>query len=246
MKKYLLLCSVGAILFSSCEKDDDAIFQIYSASGNIQPKIEEFRQVLGSLNTTPGATTGRREINWDGVPDSLLNKKLPDRFFNQVGANAPASLQRGLLYNGDGFQVSNIQFSHVNSEAATGFQSFSGGKTFANINESLWPVQFEVAGQTTPATVSAFGIVFSDVDKEGTVILTFFEDNKIIGEFEVPAKSGEGNFSFLGVKFLNRKITSVFVKHEGKLINGEKDVSQGGTKDLIVMDDFIYSEPVKR
>jgi hypothetical protein len=41
----------------------------------------------------------------------------------------------------------------------------------------------------------------------------------------------------------NERITRVTVSHDGFLAEGTKDVSDGGTKDLIVLDDFIYSEP---
>lgn len=93
--------------------------------------------------------------------------------------------------------------------------------------------------------MTAFGAVFSDVDKAGSATLTFFDGDEAIGSFAVPAKSGESHFSFLGVRFLNRSITKVVVAHEGLLSAGQKDLSQGGPKDLVVLDDFIYSEPAR-
>jgi len=61
----------------------------------------------------------------------------------------------------------------------------------------------------------------------------------------VPSHDITSNFSFLGVHFnKGEHITKVTVTHDGFLEEGTKDVSQGGTKDLVVLDDFIYSEPV--
>ena len=53
------------------------------------------------------------------------------------------------------------------------------------------------------------------------------------------------HFSFLGVRFnKSERITKVTVTHDGFLEEGTKDVSEGGARDLVVLDDFIYSEPV--
>lgn len=242
----LLLTILGLTILISCQKNNDEKieFTVYKANGDISAKLNEFRTKLGNLNTTPNATGGRREINWDGIADSLLNKSLPKDFFNTVGDGVPASRQRGLIYSEGEFQVSANNFSHINNEAATEFAAFSGNKAFANTTALDWPNGFQVPGEATPASVKAFGMVFCDVDREGSVSLEFFEGNKTLGKFIVPAQSGT-KFSFLGVEFHNRKITKVKVHHEGKLIDGAKDISQGGTTDLIVLDDFIYSEPIR-
>ena len=57
---------------------------------SIQAAVDQFRADLGALNPNTRQTfsTGRREINWDGVPEgsSVPNSLLPD-FFN---FNSPA------------------------------------------------------------------------------------------------------------------------------------------------------------
>jgi hypothetical protein len=239
-----------AIFIASCEKNDDGDEAVViSATGDISPKLNEFRQLLGAtLNTTPGAIGGRRETNWDGVPDSLLGKALSNDFFNAVGPGAPASRQRGLVYTagcGD-FRVSNTNFSEVNQKAATEFAPFSGDKSFANINNNLWEIYPKVAGKDEDATVKGFGIVFSDVDTEKATYLEFFNENTSIGKFYVPKHGSTTSFSFLGVYFKNRKITRIRVAHEGKLADGDADISNGGAKDLIILDDFLYDEPVRK
>lgn len=238
---------VAVLAFASCEKEDDETQQpeatVFKAAGNIEAKLGEFRNLLGEVNTAPGAVTGRREVNWDGVPDSLLNKELPLDFFNPVGVNAPAARQRGLAYSNGIFQVSASNFAEVNSEAASEFSAFSGDKVFANVSRSQWPVEFRVPGQATLANVQAFGMVFSDVDAEGSTTLEFFDGAESLGKFPVPPHDASGSFSFLGLHFNDRTITKVVVTHQGILSKGEKDISQGGTNDLIVVDDLIYSEP---
>lgn len=73
-----------------------------------------------------------------------------------------------------------------------------------------------------------------------------------IAFFLVRRKKAEANrqpvhtVSFLGVYFEDRTVTKVLVRHDGKLAGGGKDVSQGGSKDLIVLDDLVYSEPWKQ
>jgi hypothetical protein len=244
----LLIFSV--IYFSSCEKEkkeDDNVIVITSA-GNIENDVNRFRQLLGDpLNTTTGATTGRREINWDGVPDSLQGKQLPNNFFNPTQADAPMARQRGLAYASAGgeFRVSNSNFAEVNSLAAGQFSSFSGNKTFANISSNLWEIGFEKAGQNHAASVKGFGAVFSDVDLDNSTSLEFFNGTRSLGKYFVPPHNTINSFSFLGVYFKNSEtITKVIVSHKGFLAGGNKDISDNGPDDLIVLDDFLYSEPV--
>ncbi|MGZ8525060.1 MAG: hypothetical protein ACXWV1_11565, partial [Chitinophagaceae bacterium] len=180
-----------------------------------------------------------------GVPQEFLNKKLPDDFFNPTGSTASLSNQRGLRYSAGGnFQVSNTNFAEVNPGAAGQFTSFSGDKSFANISSNLWEVGFEVPGQRVAASVKGFGIVFSDVDLAKTVSLEFFNEGTSLGKFFVPAKAGS-NFSFLAVYFKNERVTSIQVKHDGHLDKGQIDIKNNGPVDLVVMDNFLYSEPVK-
>jgi hypothetical protein len=247
MKKisYLLL----AILATGCKKERDAVSDvvIFSAGTDIVAKMDEFRSQLGVLNTNTGVTGGRREVNWDGVPDSMTGVKLPGDFFNPVGPGAPVSRQRGLVYAGPGDAiVSKSSFSEINAGAAPAFTAFSGNKSFAVVNEALWPVEFAVAGTATPATIRAFGVVVADVDKTNSTYLEFFNGNRSLGKYYVPAHNTGSNFSFLGVYFKNEMVTLVEIGHEGRLADGGKDISDGGAKDLVVFDDFIYSEPAAK
>ncbi|WP_336518309.1 hypothetical protein [Pollutibacter soli] len=252
----LLIVAVFSFSFtlftSSCSKDnedpqDQNSYRLFSKSGDLTNTIAEFRSLVGDqLNTTPGATSGRREINWDGIPDNLLNAKIPDDFFNPTGPGAPVQNQRGLVYTSAGqFQASKTGFFEVNEEAAGEFHSFSGNKVFANISSKVWDVEFRVAGQTQPAKVNGFGVVFSDVDIATSTSLEFFDGNTSLGKFFVIPHDAGSSFSFLGIHFNAPRISRIRVSHDGKLDDGNKDISAGGPSDLAVMDDFIYSEPVK-
>ncbi len=245
-----LIGSLLIIVLVSCKKENNQkLPQVFKATGDINATLNEFRGVLGNLNTTPGATSGRREINWDGVPDSLVGLALPDDFFNPTGVGAPVARQRGVIYAaGIGeFQVSNSNFSNIDPASAGELSAFSGAKTFANVTANLWPINFQVAGQTTAAFSKGVGIVFSDVDLPNSTSLEFFEGEKSLGKFFAPPHNTSGNFSFLGVYFPgNERITKMEVKHDGILSDGQKDISSGGQHDLVIFDDFIYGEPQKQ
>jgi hypothetical protein len=244
--------ALACIILAACEKDEkeDNVL-VFSVSGDITSKLNEFRSVLGTtLNTTPGVTGGRREINWDGIPDNLVGTKLPDDFFNPVGAGAPLARQRGLVYGGDDasndFRVSKSNFSEINGNAAEEFSAFSGDKTFANVSSGLWPVGFRVAGENTEATIKGFGVVLSDVDLPNSTSIEFFDGTKSLGKFFAPVHDANSSFSFIGVYFKNVRATRVQIEHAGRLIDGAKDISDGGPLDLVVMDDFLYDEPVMK
>jgi len=245
-----LIASMLIIVLVSCKKEsNEKQPQIFKATGDINGAIADFRKLLGNLNTTPGVTSGRREINWDGVPDNMIGQALPNDFFNPTTSGAPVAQQRGLVYAaGVGeFQVSNTNFSDIDPASSGEFSPFSGTKTFANISTNLWPIGFQVAGETTAAFSRGVGIVFSDVDLPNSTSLEFFEGEKSLGKFFVPPHTTTSSFSFLGVYFPgNERITKVQVKHDGILSDGQKDISAGGQHDLVIFDDFIYGEPQKQ
>lgn len=237
------------IILTSCSKGEvknQPPPTVFSAAGDITGALNEFRAALGNLNTLPGATSGRREINWDGVPDALVGKALDNNFFNATEPGAPVGRQRGLVYgsNSGEFQVSSTNFANVDPSASAEFSTFSGDKTFANVNTNLWPATFQVPGQTTPAFTKGVGIVFSDVDLSNSTSLEFFEGEKSLGKFFVAPHNATSSFSFLGVYFPgNERVTKIEVKHDGILADGQKDISAGGPNDLVILDDFIYGEP---
>src|SRR6266498_4688225 len=143
-----------------------------SASGpnpaGIQTTVDAFRTALGQLNPNVAGSfgSGRREINWDGVPDALAApNNLPANFFN---ANSP----RGAVFStaGTGFQVSAnagvapIEFDNLNPGYSAQFQTFSPQRLFTSLGSNILDVNFFIPGTSTVATVSGFGAVFTDVD----------------------------------------------------------------------------------
>jgi len=239
-----------AFVFQSCKKDSvDENTVVIEGNGSVQDEIDAFRELLGPLNSGAASTNGRREINWDAVPDDQIGKPLPNNFFNPTGPGALAARQRGLTYtslSGE-FVVSKTNFEDINTLAAGSFKAFSGTNTFANTSSSLWEVGFQVPGEASRASVRGFGAVFSDVDISNSSFLEFFDDDKSLGKFFIPAHDANTSFSFLGVYFKgDQKVTRVAVSHPGILKSGQADISNGGPKDLVVLDDFLYAEPVRQ
>jgi hypothetical protein len=250
MKNIFILALIIISIISSCDKEEDSVKHVVVAgAGELDDEIHAFRQLLGDpLNNVTGVNNGRREVDWDGVPDDLLGSELPADFFNPTGAGAPASRQRGLAYvSGGQFRVSNTGFEDINESTPTQFTAFSGDKIFANIAANDWEIEFEVPGQNIGASVRGFGAVFTDVDLETSVSLEFFSGSRSLGKFFVPKRNTTTSHSFLGVYFPKDEwITSIKVHHEGRIAENSKDISDGGTEDLIALDDFFYDEPMAR
>lgn len=224
---------------------------VLSAAGDsaaIIGAINQFRHLLGdSLNTVPGKTTGRREVNWDGVPAAFTNaNNFPFNFFNSTVATDPAGRKRGLVYTNTGtsFRVDSTSFSEIDASYANQFTPFSKKRLFTYIGNNISEVTFKVAGTNTDAFVKGFGLIFSDVDDAGSATLEFFNGTNSLGVFKAPVRKESGGFSFLGVYLDSEKITRIKITSgNAVLAPGVKDVSDGGSKDLVVMDDFFYNEP---
>ena len=141
-------------------------------------------------------------------------------------------------------RVSSNVFADLEPTNGTEFLSFSGSKTFSTISSNLWNVEFEVAGQRQAASVKGFGAVFSDVDNMSSTTIEYFSGNRSLGVFKVPPRT-TGNHSFLGVYFPKEKVTKVRIRQgTASVAAALKDVTSGGTQDLVIMDDFIYDEPL--
>ena len=222
---------------------------VFEASGespaDIQGSVENFREVLGGLNpNTPGSfPSGRREINWDGVPDAFAApNNMPPNFFN---ANSP----RGAIFftPGTGFQVSADSDNPTNTAVRFGnlhllfpslFSVFSPQRLFTALNSNITETLFFVPGSPAAATVSAFGAVFTNVNRAGSAKIEYFDVNgRLLFTRNVLPGPGRGSLSFLGVSFgAGERVFLVRITSGNRIVRTP-------ALDVVVMDDFIYAEP---
>ncbi len=223
---------------------------VFSSSGaapaDIQVAVDSFRAALGANNGVGGTfATGRREINWDGVPNTFAApNNLPANFFN---ANSP----RGVVFStpGTGFQVSAnvasgapVRFGNLNASYTAGTQAFSAERIFTALDSNTTQVDFFVPGTNTPATVAGFGAVFTDAElATQTRYTVFYGDGTSGGQFAVPT-SVSGGLSFLGLTDPLRY--SRIIIQSGNATPGLVDAPLTGNQDIVFMDDFIYGEPL--
>jgi hypothetical protein len=224
-------------------------FITFEAAGadaaSITPTRDAFRSAVGG-GTVAGANGNfgglRREINWDGVPETRSDPNaLPADFFN---VNSP----RGVVFStpGTGFLVS------ANSGGATptrfgfpnDFQTFSAQKLFTPVNSNITDVNFFVPGTTTPATTSAFGLIFTDVEVAGQTKLEFFDQNNSLIYTRDALVDGNQGLSFVGaVADAGEQISRV------RIISGSNSIVSNGVlgnpnDDVVAMDDFLYATPI--
>jgi hypothetical protein len=218
---------------------------VVTATGNIAAKVDEFRALLG--DPANGATageqaTGRREISWDGAGANPFNNKndFPASFFN-------TNVKNGAVFTtpGTGFRNDSLKFSEVNAEYGDEFGTFSPTKIFSPVGSNVMDVIFQVAGQPTPAQVTGFGAVFSDVDLAGATTIEYFDANGLrLGTIAAPVRSDAGGLSFAGVVFPQAVVARVRITFgTGPLGAAAKDITAGGPADVVVGDNFLYGEP---
>lgn len=251
----VLCAAVAALASASSAGAASVVRQATGATAaDIQAAVDQFRNDLGTNNAGgPPVASGRRQIVWDGVPDLRAGPAfMPEGQFRGVGA----------LFTGPGvgFQVSGddnsadgppfddpdqIRFSDLNANYATTFNTFSAQRLFSPIGTNVYDTLFVVPGTATKASTNGFGAVFSDVDGAGSTIEYLAPDGTSLGTFPVPATAGAATFSFLGVSFnAGERIERVRVTNgTAAIAAGTNDVTQGGTADVVVNDDFIFGEP---
>ena len=243
--RVVLAASAFLLALSSVSMAAPVVFVAAGPSpASIQPQVDAFRNVLGPLNPNVAGSfgSGRREINWDGVPDAFAApNNLPANFFN---ANSP----RGAVFStpGTGFQVSAnagvapIEFDNLNPGYSAQFQTFSPQRLFTSLGSNILDVNFFIPGTSIAATVSGFGAVFTDVDLANLTSLEFFNENNVsLGTFFVPPFNN--GLSFLGVSFnAGERISRVRITSGNLVVGGTEN---GTSTDVAVTDDFIYGEP---
>lgn len=228
------------------ERDD---VQIVRATGDITAAVQQYRDLLGggapNPNTPGDKGTGRREINWDGVPAGFTNNDLfPGNFFN---VNSP----RGVVFTTDGFgfRISNNGYTDLNAAYAGEFNTFSPTKLFISRGSTTIDVQFFVAGSNDAAVVTGFGSVFEDVGRAHSTTIQYFDayGHELL-KIAAPRRSDANGLSFLGAQFKTAVVARVrMTVGDTPLSEATIDNVKGAGKkfDLVATDDFIYGEPHK-
>lgn len=219
----------------------------FSAAGadaaSITPTVNAFRAAIGLVNNGNAAgplATGRREINWDGGGAATTTTVGPlDTFLNIRGAlfttpgtgflQAPPAGLDTFFARGDGLYDSS-------------FDPFSAQRVFTPVGSNITDTTFFVPGTNgaVPATVSAFGAVFLDVDSANVSSLQFFSPNGVsLGTLFVQPFAGSNTFSFLAVQFDAGELIG-----RVRITSGNQLLGQTNTlEDQVALDDFIFAEP---
>ncbi len=231
---------------------------VYASAGAnpaaIQGEVDAYRTALGDLNAPAPFNNpdGRRQIDWDAAPDTVsAPNSFPGNFFNaDVFPRA-----RGIAFTTEGTDLqlsataasgAGVEFANINPSYAATFQTFSPQRLFTPIGSNVVKANFfDPAQQTTPALVDGFGAVFTDVDLDAKTTLSYYDKaGKLLYKQGVPPQAGNEGLSFAGVKFDTSCVSFV------QLTNGTAPLGQNVNDDpangvdLVVMDDFIYGEPI--
>jgi len=236
------------VAMTTTTASSEAGFVTFEAAGANPAAItatrDAFRAAVGggSVAGANGSFGGlRREINWDGVPETRADPNLLPADFCNV--NSP----RGAVFStpGTGFLVS------ANAGSSTPplfgfpneFQTFSPQKLFTAVNSNTTDVSFFVPGTSTVATTSAFGVIFVDTEVAGLTKIEFFDPNNSLIYTRDALVAGNQGLSFVGaVADAGERISRV------RLTSGQNTIVSNGvlgnpTDDFVVMDDFLYAEP---
>jgi hypothetical protein len=245
MKRFVQLAAIAALSATAVCQAQVVRSGAGADPAAIQGVIDTYRADLGPLNPNVAGSqpSGRREINWDGVPDGFsAPNDLPGNFFN---VNSP----RGAVFSTPGTSIrvsaddSNptstpVRFGDINPTYPNIFQTFSPQRLFSPIGSNIVDLQFFVPGSTTPAVTRGFGAVYTDVDSVTNTSFEYFDVNGTsLGAFDTPVSNN--GLSFLGVSFPTPIVARVRIRY-GNAALGPND---GAGVDVAVMDDFIYGEP---
>jgi hypothetical protein len=200
-------------------------------AASIQSTVDSYRAALGS---------DRLEINWDaGGSNAITISGTPLTTFQS---------SHGALFTtaGTGFvqaPLDGLATFFGNPTYTTEFSTFSPLRLISPVGSNFVDVFFFVPGTLEPATVSGFGVIFTDVDlADSTLVQLFDSDNNLLFSDFVSAGITDGSLSFWGVLGdAGEQIARV------RIISGNDalgaGVNDGGVIDIVALDDFIYATP---
>jgi len=271
--RYWLAASVAVIgltafVSAQAQNNDNppapTVFQAAGPSVNsIQSAVDAFRAALGGNNngvTAPGGPIiagGRREINWDGgnvanVATSLSANPVLDQFLVGRGARFTTPGTGFVQATPEGLAAPDV---FNNPSYATIFRAFTQSRLFSAIGSNVTDSLFFQPGTTdVKAVTRGFGVVFTDIDHpdgsddpaprlgnrhSSTLVEYFDKDDDVLFSSFAPSAPGDGNFTFVGIVFADARIARVRIT-----LGATPGVDDSRKRDVVMMDDFIYGEPV--
>jgi hypothetical protein len=220
----------------------------------IQAAVDAFRVDLGGNNNGVGNSypDGRRELNWDGVPNASAapNFLAPD-FFNTTSPRGivfhtlledSGSAFNDFIVSASAASGTPVRFGNINPNYSSTFITFSSERLFTPRAGHALLVKFYQPGTTTPAVVKGFGAVFSDVDSTSASYISYYaaDGSQLVA---VAAPAFNGGLSFVGVSFdAGEMIDHVVIRTGTHALSASNNDGVSGV-DVVALDDFIYGEP---
>lgn len=217
-------------------------------AAGLQETVDTFRSALGGLNANAPVNAdpnGRRQINWDAAPDFISDPNpFPGDFFNGDAAPRARGIEFEATGRTTGFQLSATEAS--GEPVAFGFEEhfkpFSPERMFTPVGGNTFKVNFfDPADQVGAALTRGLGVVFNDVELADTTTMTLYDAVGEVLAHESVLAGEKGGLSFLGFIFDEAVVASASITVGDAYFDGDTFV---GGLDAVVMDDFIFGEPV--
>jgi hypothetical protein len=244
--------AIAALVVAAVAAPVRAGFDTYVVGGSalsssIQPTIDAFRAAIGGHDNGAGQPKrgGWRELNWDSWGDDT--KALVS------GSSLTLYTSHGASFTGYGrgylqTPLNVAQLTGIQPSYETTFTAFSPLRVFTPTGYNVTEVVFNQPGWAASAghaVVTAFGVVFSDVDLPDTTKIEFYDrTNQLSFVLNVPPGTvPTGSLSFAGaVVNADERIQRVEITTGNKKL-GLPD-SNGDPVDVVVMDNMIFAEPL--